>query len=210
MCSKNQGAIVHWPSDAKLRDGSTVQSLSAAQDPWFYLHVQNPSPKMPATNTEAIPLPEYLFRYRQGFWVWSLRLLLLQMSLNRLTRWCEHSLHTRMRYTALHASESPKYVVQDLACPYPTAEQFVNTQTRNSASIRCGCAVQQSPYPDYGNPQFHELEVRWRGFEANVRHWTLGFLDRSNHMNFHKIGIWNEVEERVVWKGGFNETSYIL
>jgi hypothetical protein len=55
-----------------MTDSSTspVQRFSDAKDPWFYLHVQDRISKSSDPVSEAVPLPDYLFRYdRGGFWV---------------------------------------------------------------------------------------------------------------------------------------------
>ncbi|KAJ2958041.1 hypothetical protein NQ176_g11204 [Zarea fungicola] len=79
---------------------------------------------------DYVPLAEYLFRYdRAGFWVgaqgWTYFKL---VPFNKWTRWfLDDFIHTRMMYRALHASgESARFVVQDLALPYTTAEKFVD------------------------------------------------------------------------------------
>ena len=130
---------------------SRVQTFSRPQDPWFYLYAQSlldsarsvnpvdpstvssPAPKPTVLLTTInIPLPDYLFRYdRGGFWVgrsafdyfrpipipfrsWTRRLL-------------DDFMHTRMLYSALHASgQSKHYIVQDLALPYDNVPEFVH------------------------------------------------------------------------------------
>ena len=54
------------------------------------------------------------------------------MPFNDLTAyWRDDLLHTRMMYTALDAKgQSNKYIVQDLALPYATAEDFVRYTDR--------------------------------------------------------------------------------
>ncbi|KOS23024.1 Delta(24)-sterol reductase [Escovopsis weberi] len=80
--------------------------------------------------TDYIPLAEYLFRYdRGGFWVGAGAFDYFKfVPLNSLTRWfLDDLLHTRMLYRALHASSSSvPYMVQDIAFPYDTAEQFID------------------------------------------------------------------------------------
>lgn len=128
MFSKTQGAIVTGRMTNDVKDGTPVQCFSDAWDPWFYLHVQDKISTSTVPITEAIPLAEYLFRYdRGGFWVGASAFDYFHFPFNRLTRWwLDDFLHTRMMYTALHASgQSKKYIVQDLALPYATAEAFV-------------------------------------------------------------------------------------
>jgi delta24-sterol reductase len=128
LFSKSQGAIITGRmTDHPMRDVA-IQHFSDANDPWFYLHVKDIITKRTGPTTEAIPLAEYLFRYdRGGFWVGASAFDYFGMPFNSFTRWwLDDFLHTRMMYTALHASgQSQKYVVQDLALPYSTAGQFV-------------------------------------------------------------------------------------
>ena len=129
ICSKHQGAAV----TGRLTDipgvSIPIQRFSDSNDPYFYLHVKDAITKRMGPMTEAIPLAEYLFRYdRGGFWVGASAFEYFKMPFNNFSRWwLDDFLHARMMYTALHASgQSKKYVVQDLALPYSTAEQFVN------------------------------------------------------------------------------------
>lgn len=130
MYSLTQGAIVVGRLTDIPTPEAKVQRFSAAWDPWFYLHVQDSVTKSShKKTTEAIPLAEYLFRYdRGGFWVGASAFKYFSFPFNRWTRWwLDDFLHTRMMYTALHASgESKRYVVQDLAVPYETVEEFVD------------------------------------------------------------------------------------
>jgi Delta24-sterol reductase len=130
MFAKTKGAIVTGRLTDNRKEGLSVQRFSAPRDPWFYMHVQDAiKSKSDGPTTETIPLAEYLFRYdRGGFWVGASAFKYFKFPFNRFTRWfLDDLLHTRMLYSALHASgESKKYVVQDLALPYSTAEQFVD------------------------------------------------------------------------------------
>lgn len=130
MYSLDQGAIVVGRLTDTPREDVRTQRFSGPWDPWFYSHVQDAITKRPdAATREAVPLAEYFFRYdRGGFWVGASAFKYFSFPFNKLTRWwLDDFLHTRMMYTALHASgESKRYVVQDLALPYATAEEFVN------------------------------------------------------------------------------------
>ncbi|TLS24035.1 hypothetical protein PpBr36_08110 [Pyricularia pennisetigena] len=149
LFSKDHGVIVTGSMTDEKPTGEKVQTFSGAWDPWFYLHVQDrtkalpPAPAAaqtpassslsspsPSSVTEYVPLAEYLFRYdRGGFWVGRAAFeYFFMVPFTRLTRWfLDDFLHTRMMYRALHASgQSQRFVVQDLALPFETAERFVD------------------------------------------------------------------------------------
>ncbi|KAI9745031.1 MAG: hypothetical protein M1818_001309 [Claussenomyces sp. TS43310] len=149
--SKTQGAIITGRLTNTIAEGTPVQRFSRAKDPWFYLHVRDAISSSPTPTTEAIPLAEYLFRYdRGGFWVGASAFEWFKMPFNRLTRWwLDDFLHTRMMYTALHASgHAKRYIVQDLALPYSTAAQFVDyTDEALGIYPLWLCPLKQSPLP---------------------------------------------------------------
>lgn len=141
------GRLTNTPS-SKIRG---IQRFSAATDPWFYLHVKDRTSSQSVAVTEAIPLADYLFRYdRGGFWVGASAFEYFWTPFNALTRWfLDDFLHTRMMYTALHASgQSRQYVVQDLALPYGTVQQFIEytEETFNIYPLWL-CPLRQSPSP---------------------------------------------------------------
>jgi delta24-sterol reductase len=146
-----------------------TQSFSRPRDPWFYQHVEEKVDQMLAAkrNTtaaaaaaaaaasasvvETVAIDEYLFRYdRGGFWVGTSAFKYTKFPNTRLTRWfLDDFLHTRMLYRALHASgQARQYMVQDLALPDDTVEEFVDF-----AAERYGiwplwlCPLQPSPTP---------------------------------------------------------------
>jgi len=139
LFSKDHGVIITGSlTDEKPADVKP-QTFSGAGDPWYYLHVkdQTSSPEARLAKPEDefsvvdyIPLAEYLFRYdRGGFWVGASAFKYFWMvPFNRLTRWfLDDFLHTRMLYRALHGSgESTRFIVQDIAMPFETAERLVD------------------------------------------------------------------------------------
>ncbi|KAH8683160.1 hypothetical protein BGZ60DRAFT_399531 [Tricladium varicosporioides] len=152
MFSPTSGAIITGRLTDELTPQTPIQRFSGAWDPWFYLHVQDTitsSPNKP--KTEGIPLAEYLFRYdRGGFWVGASAFKYFSFPFNRFTRWfLDDFLHTRMMYTALHASgHSKRYVVQDLALPYEAAEEFVKYTDKEFGIYPLWlCPLMQSPSP---------------------------------------------------------------
>jgi delta24-sterol reductase len=186
MFSKNQGAIITGCLTNEIKEGVSVRCFSAAKDPWFYLHVQEAIRKNPRPTTEAIPLPEYLFRYdRGGFWVGTSAFDYFKFPFNKLTRWwLDDFLHTRMMYTALHASgESKKYVVQDLALPYSTAEQFVEYTDKEFGIYPLWlCPLKQSHHPTM-QPHFNETETDGKTLKPMLNIGLWGFGPR-NHDEF--------------------------
>ncbi|OBT86310.1 hypothetical protein VE02_07434 [Pseudogymnoascus sp. 03VT05] len=107
-----------------------VQRFTRRRDPWFYLHAKKLT-SQPATSapvTETVPLVDYLFRYdRGGFWVGMYAFKYFVTPFNRITRGIlDKFMHTRVMYHALHQSGlSKQYIIQDVAVPYPAADEFV-------------------------------------------------------------------------------------
>jgi Delta24-sterol reductase len=162
LFSKNQGAIITGRLTDNPKHTIPVQRFSDASDPWFYLHVKEIITKRAGLITEAIPLAEYLFRYdRGGFWVGASAFEYFNFPFNNFTRWwLDDFLHTRMMYTALHASgQSKRYVVQDLALPYSTAEEFVDYTDKTFGIYPLWlCPLKQSPLPTM-HPHSHGTEA---------------------------------------------------
>lgn len=148
MFSPTSGAIV----TGRMTDTSTfpIQRFSSPSDPWFYLHVQNRITNTKTPISEAVPLPEYLFRYdRGGFWVGKGAFDYFPgIPFNNFTRWwLDDFLSTRMLYNALHASgRSEQMIVQDLALPYDTAPEFVSRMDKLTGIWPLWlCPLKQSP-----------------------------------------------------------------
>ena len=154
LFSPTQGVIVTGQMTNSARSNLPIRRFSRAKDPWFYLHVQDTILHHPTTpTTELIPLEEYLFRYDRGcFWVGRSAFHYFYTPFNWLTRWLlDALLHTRMMYTALHASGfSTQYIVQDLALPYSTVEQFINyTDTTFQIYPLWLCPLRQETLPTF-------------------------------------------------------------
>jgi hypothetical protein len=129
LFSKDHGAIITGQMTDNAPDTSKIQSFSRRFDPWFYLHVKDRTASNPSPVTDYIPLADYLFRYdRGGFWVGESAFQYFKFPFSRYTRgMLDDFMHTRMLYKALHASgESNRFIVQDLALPYATAETFID------------------------------------------------------------------------------------
>lgn len=161
LFSKTQGAIITGRMTDEAKPDSTMQTFSGAKDPWFYLHVQEKISKQRAPVVETMPLPEYLFRYdRGGFWVGASAFQYFKMPFNKFTRWwLDDFLHTRMMYTALHASgQSRNYVVQDLALPYASVEEFIDYTDENFGIYPLWlCPLKQSSGPTM-HPHYPAVE----------------------------------------------------
>jgi delta24-sterol reductase len=151
LFSKDHGAIVTGEMTDDLPPNTQPQTFSSPWDPWFYLHVESATRSSTEPVVEYIPLAEYIFRYdRGGFWVGRSAFQYMRFPFNKLTRWfLDDFCHTRMLYRALHASGiATRYIVQDMALPYPNAEKFINytDETFNIWPIWL-CPLKQSPQP---------------------------------------------------------------
>lgn len=183
LYSREQGVIITGRLTNDLHPGLKVQRFSRAWDPWFYPHVQNAAKKSDPT-TEAIPLCDYLFRYdRGGFWVGSQAFKYFMVPFSRITRWLlDDFLRTRMMYKAFHASGfSSQFIVQDLALPYSTAEQFVD-YTNEAFKIYplWLCPLRQSPLPTL-HPHSSETQADGKSQQPllNIGLWGPGPTNRD-------------------------------
>lgn len=202
MFSKTQGAIVTGKMTNAVKEGTPIQNFSNAKDPWFYLHVEEKTKNTSAPTTEAIPLAEYFFRYdRGGFWVGASAFKYFKFPFNKFTRWfLDDFLHTRMMYTALHASgESKKYVVQDLALPYSTAEEFVDyTDEAFGIYPLWLCPLKQNPLPTM-HPHSVDYEADGKTLKQmlNIGLWGFG---PQNHDAF--VAANRDLERKLRVLGG--------
>ena len=129
LFSTSHGVIISGQMTDDIPHHLQPQSFSKPSDPWYYLHVKEKTQSGVCPIVQYIPLAEYLFRYDRGaFWVGASAFEYFKFPNTQFTRWwLDDFLHTRMLYKALHASgQSRKYIVQDLALPYLTAEDFIN------------------------------------------------------------------------------------
>lgn len=179
LFSEGHGAIVTGHLTDNRPASARVQTFSNAKDPWYYLHVKEKSFKCNKVYIEYIPLPEYRFRYdRGGFWVGTSAFDYIMFPFNWFTRWfLDDFLHTRMLYRALHArTQSKRYVVQDLALPYATAEQFID-YTSDAFGIwpLWLCPLRQTHLPTF-HPHSVETEADGRTLKPmlNVGLWGFG------------------------------------
>ncbi|KAF2014750.1 24-dehydrocholesterol reductase-like protein precursor [Aaosphaeria arxii CBS 175.79] len=151
LFSKDHGAIITGEMVDELPSGVKPQTFSNPWDPWFYLHVEARTRNASTPIVDYIPLAEYMFRYdRGGFWVGRSAFTWMKFPFNKFTRWfLDDFCHTRMLYRALHASgEATRYVVQDMALPYPNAEKFIDYTDKTFGIWPLWlCPLKQSPQP---------------------------------------------------------------
>ncbi|KAK5704337.1 hypothetical protein LTR97_003355 [Elasticomyces elasticus] len=202
MFSKDKGAVITGRLTDSPSAGVPVQRFSGAADPWFYLHVQARITNHEGPTSDAVPLPDYLFRYdRGGFWVGAAPFTYFPgLPFNDFTRWwLDDFLHTRMLYNALHGSgQSERMIVQDLALPYANAEEFVNyTDDRLGIYPLWLCPLKQSPWPTM-HPHQNEFEPDGKTLKPmlNIGLWGLapttheGYVqaNRDIERKLHELG----------------------
>lgn len=153
------GHLTNTTSTSSLR----TQRFTGPHDPWFYLHASSLTRSSPTTAvTEAIPLPDYLFRYDRGaFFIGAYAFRYFLTPFNRLTRWAlDHFMHTRVMYHAMHASGlSNRYIIQDLALPISSAQDFLTYVDRKFAiyplwlcPLRANRTISLHPHTHIINP----------------------------------------------------------
>ena len=179
LFSSSHGVVVTGSLTDEIPASGQIQRFSAATDPWYYQHVKEKTHASFAPIVEYIPLAEYLFRYdRGGFWVGASAFEYFKFPFNRFTRWfLDDFLHTRMLFKALHASgESRNYIVQDLALPFSTVEDFIN-YTVESFNIwpLWLCPLRQTRIPTL-HPHSSETEADGKTLKTmlNVGLWGFG------------------------------------
>ncbi|XXH01813.1 hypothetical protein Hte_008174 [Hypoxylon texense] len=189
--SKDHGVVI--TGEMTDENPGRTQTFSRSTDPWFYLHVQDKTRFLHGPVTEYIPLPEYLFRYdRGGFWVGRLAFDYFNFPFNKITRrFLDDFLHTRMLYEALHASgESSRYVIQDLALPYSTAEAFIDyTAQRFDIWPLWLCPIQETPPPTF-NPYVEttpkQVDEKVISQFLNIGLWGSGPRDRAAFVSLNR------------------------
>ncbi|ORY04669.1 hypothetical protein BCR34DRAFT_572515 [Clohesyomyces aquaticus] len=202
LYSQTQGAIVTGRmTDTPLAD-LKIQTFSNARDPWYYLHVQNRITDATGPVSELIPLAEYCFRYdRGGFWVGASAFDYFPFPFNNFTRWwLDDFCHTRMLYTSLHASgQSKSYIVQDLALPLDTAEQFID-YTSDTFKIwpLWLCPLKQATMPTI-HPHNSDKQANGRPAEhmLNIGLWGPGPKDHDT-----SIALNRDLERKLIELGG--------
>jgi delta24-sterol reductase len=196
--SKNHGAIITGEMTDDIPADHKPQTFSNPWDPWFYLHVESRTKSATGPVTEYIPLAEYMFRYdRGGFWVGRSAFRYMNFPFNKYTRWfLDDFLHTRMLYRSLHASgESNRYVVQDMALPYPNAEKFIDYTDDTFAIWPLWlCPLKQSPQPTMHPHTKGSLKDEQM---LNIGLWGFGPKDRAQFLKKNR-----ELENKLGELGG--------
>ncbi|KAL2015450.1 hypothetical protein VTK56DRAFT_5412 [Thermocarpiscus australiensis] len=206
LFSKEHGVVITGELTDEKPDGVRPQTFSGAWDPWFYLHAKEKTAALAgnAAAVDYIPLAEYLFRYdRGGFWVGAAAFQYFKfIPFNRFFRWfLDDFLHTRMMYRALHGSgESARFVVQDVAMPFETAERFVD-YTSSELGI---WPLWLCPLKRRGPPTFHPFTTLPDGVARqeedmmlNIGVWGWGPADPAEFVAKNR-----ELENKVRELGG--------
>ena len=113
-----------------LPPGAKARTFTRRQDPWFYIRAEQVRKRLRAgsgTETDFVPLVDYLFRYDRGaFWTARNAFRYFRTPFNRITRFLlDGYLHTRVMYRAMHQSGlSDSYLVQDVGIPLSRAAEF--------------------------------------------------------------------------------------
>jgi Delta24-sterol reductase len=205
--SRNHGVIITGRLTDEKPSDAVAQTFSGAWDPWYYMHVQertaNSRTARATPVTDYIPLAEYLFRYdRGGFWVGQSAFRYFWMvPFTRFFRWLlDDFLHTRMLYRALHGSgESARFVVQDLALPYSTAERFIDYTTEHFDIWPLWlCPLKQHPPPTF-HPHTGEVDPETKQPKEilNIGLWGWGPKNPREFVRKNK-----ELEDKLVELNG--------
>lgn len=208
LFSQDRGAVItgRLVREQQATCEEEMTRFSRPQDPWFYQHVEAKVDDILASTNydedakrkgesfavrrepikETIDITEYLFRYdRGGFWVGDSAFKYTMVPNTKLTRWfLDDFLHTRMLYRALHASgQARQYMVQDLALPNDTVEEFVDfTADRFGIWPLWLCPLRPSPAPTL-HP--HDCRVDSTGSRSGPRE------EKSIDMMLN-VGLWGE------------------
>ncbi|KAF4302882.1 FAD linked oxidase [Botryosphaeria dothidea] len=130
MFSLNRGAIMLGKlTDTPSSPSVKTQRFSRARDNWFYLHASSVAKVGRENHVEVIPLTDYLFRYDRGaFWTGRYAFKRFYTPFDHFSRFLlDRLMHTRRMYAALNASGfTQQYIIQDLALPFDSAEDFIN------------------------------------------------------------------------------------
>lgn len=203
LFSRKEGIIITGRMTNDVQEEFAIRRFSRPKDPWFYLHARKTAYRTRGKQpTELIPLEDYLFRYdRGGFWVGRSAFSYFYMPFNWLTRWfLDDFVRTRPLYTALHASGfSASYVVQDLALPDSTVEEFIEYTDKSFGIYPLWlCPLRQDVLQTF-HPHSTETKPDGKTLQnmINVGLWGYG---PSNREAFIKLN--RELESKLFVLGG--------
>ncbi|CAG8972100.1 hypothetical protein HYALB_00011232 [Hymenoscyphus albidus] len=202
MFSKDNGVICAGEMTNDVGN-LKVQGFLRPTEPWFYLYVQKLMKNKQSPVTEAVPLVDYLFRYdRGGFWVARYAFRYFLTPFNRITRFVlDYFMHTRVLYHALHQSGlASSHVVQDVAIPYPRADEFMSYLDANFKQYPIWlCPLKQSgkEIASTHSLQAGKTNQKMPEMMLNFGVWGPGSTDRREFF------YWNrEFEKKVRELGG--------
>ena len=152
LYSLTSGIIMTGKLTNNLTSKKRPQTFDKAVDPWFYLHAEDILKRTKDRKTsykECIPVASYLFRYDRGvFWSGLRAFTYFATPFNRITRYLlDPLMYSRTMIHALHRSGlSSQAIIQDLAVPYATAEDFIRwTDERTGLWPLWLCPVKPAP-----------------------------------------------------------------
>ncbi|KAG0650518.1 3-beta-hydroxysterol Delta-24-reductase [Hyphodiscus hymeniophilus] len=208
MYAEDRGVICVGRLTNDVASSVKVQRFTRPTDPWFYIHVDRLMKNQSSPITEAVPIVDYLFRYdRGGFWVAKYAYDYFITPFNRVTRFVlDYFMHTRVMYHALHQSGlASKYIIQDVAIPYPKVNEFMKylDTSFNSYPVWL-CPLKQS---GKGIASTHSLQPDKRNhklpdFMLNFGVWGPGPKRREDFV------AWNRQFEGMIQKLGGQKWLY--
>lgn len=176
MYSLNRGVIMLGRLSTDAIPGR-IQTFDKASEPWLYLHAEDILKRNMKVDKdvykESIPVKSYFFRYDRGvFWSGLRAFNYFWTPFNRITRYLlDPYMNSRTMIRALHRSGlSSQAIIQDLAVPYVSAEEFVEwTDERTGLWPLWLCPVRSAP--------------------ENERSFSMGKIIGSNK-TLLDVGIW--------------------
>ena len=128
MFSATKGAVITGRLTDSNPLGLKSQRFIRPTDLWYFMHVESCiSSNSQKSPTELVPLPDYVFRYNRGtFWCSKAMFDLFGIKFTNSTwRMFDRLMTARMSYQRLHQQEVTTALIQDIAVPFPAAEEFI-------------------------------------------------------------------------------------
>lgn len=203
MFSPTSGAVVTGQHHDLKPAGAIIQRLSWAEDPWYYMHVEERISSVAGGGDalkELIPLLDYLFRYNRGcFWCGKSVFDVAGLPFTKTTRRLfDFALRTRMLYKAVHAQDpTTLMMIQDLVLPFSAAEDFVDWQAKRFDIWPLWlCPLRVSPMPTL-HPHPLKSEDKQEELMLNV-----GLYGTSPRTYEEWITANGDLEDKVTALGG--------